>query len=68
VGFGLTFLFMSLLVNWAGIPYLAAQVATTGIVMFWSFAAHRIWTFSAGKTANRTLGQKADVETSFPPS
>jgi putative flippase GtrA len=48
VGFGLTFLFMSLLVNWAGIPYLPAQVATTGIVMFWSFAAHRIWTFSAG--------------------
>jgi putative flippase GtrA len=48
VGFGLTFSFMSLLVNWAGIPYLPAQVATTGIVMFWSFAAHRIWTFSAG--------------------
>lgn len=47
VGFGLTFLFMSLLVSWAGIPYLPAQVATTGIVMFWSFAAHRIWTFSA---------------------
>jgi putative flippase GtrA len=57
VGFGLTFLFMSLLVNWAGIPYLAAQVATTGIVMFWSFVAHRIWTFSAGKIANRALGQ-----------
>ena len=46
VGFGLTFLFMSLLVNAAGVPYLAAQVATTGIVMFWNFAAHKIWTFS----------------------
>ncbi|MGH6840453.1 MAG: GtrA family protein [Methylocella sp.] len=68
VGFGLTFLFMSLLVNWAGISYLPAQVATTGIVMFWSFVAHRIWTFSAGKTANRALGQKADFKTSFPPS
>ena len=48
VGFGLTFLFMSLLVNWAGIPYLPAQVATTGIKKVLSFAAHRIWTFSAG--------------------
>lgn len=48
IGFGLTFLFMSLLVNRAGIPYLLAQVATTGVVMFWNFAAHRIWTFSAG--------------------
>jgi putative flippase GtrA len=46
VGFGLTYLFMSLLVNRAGIPYLPAQVATTGIVMFWSFAAHKTWTFS----------------------
>ena len=45
VGFGLTYLFMSLLVNRAGIPYLPAQAATTGIVMFWSFAAHRLWTF-----------------------
>lgn len=48
VGLGLTFLFMSLLINWARVPYLLAQVATTGIVMFWSFAAHRIWTFSTG--------------------
>ena len=45
VGFGLTYIFMSLLVNGAGIPYLPAQVATTGIVMLWSFAAHRLWTF-----------------------
>jgi putative flippase GtrA len=46
VGFGLTYLFMSLLVNGAGIPYLPAQVATTGIVMLWNFAAHKMWTFS----------------------
>ena len=45
VGFGLTYVFMSLLVNRAGIPYLPAQVATTGIVMLWNFAAHKIWTF-----------------------
>ena len=45
VGLGLTYIFMSLLVHTVGIPYLPAQVATTGIVMLWSFAAHRMWTF-----------------------
>ena len=45
VGFGLTYIFMSLLVDGAGIPYLPAQVATTGIVLLWNFAAHRLWTF-----------------------
>jgi putative flippase GtrA len=45
VGFGLTYVFMSILVNRAGIPYLPAQVVTTGIVMLWSFTAHKIWTF-----------------------
>lgn len=45
VGFGLTYVFMSLLVDRGGIPYLPAQVATTGIVMLWSFAAHKLWTF-----------------------
>jgi putative flippase GtrA len=45
VGFGLTYLFMSLLVDRAGIPYLPAQVVTTGVVMLWSFAAHKLWTF-----------------------
>ncbi|MGH6836740.1 MAG: GtrA family protein [Methylocella sp.] len=59
VGFGLTYVFMSLLVKWAGVPYLPAQVATTGIVMLWSFAAHRLWTFSAGR---RTKGTAAAVE------
>jgi putative flippase GtrA len=49
VGFGLTYIFMSLFVHAAGIPYLPAQVATTGIVMFWNFAAHSLWTFPAGR-------------------
>ncbi len=48
VGFGLTYIFMSLFVHAAGIPYLPAQVATTGIVLLWNFAAHRMWTFPAG--------------------
>jgi putative flippase GtrA len=45
VGFALTYLFMSLLVVFCGIPYLPAQVATTLVVMLWGFAAHRAWTF-----------------------
>jgi putative flippase GtrA len=53
VGFGLTYIFMSLFVRAAGSPYLPAQVATTGIVMFWSFAAHRLWTFPADRDGKR---------------
>jgi putative flippase GtrA len=45
VGFGLTYVFMSLLVHGARVPYLPAQIVTTGILLLWNFAAHRIWTF-----------------------
>ena len=47
VGFLLTFLFMGLLVDRWHQPYLLAQVATTGCVMFWTFAANRFWTFAS---------------------
>jgi putative flippase GtrA len=43
---GLTYSFMSLFVNVAHVPYLAAQVATTGVVTLWTFLAHRMWTFA----------------------
>ncbi len=45
IGFGLTGCVMALLVRVGGAPYLPAQVATTGIVLVWSFLAHKIWTF-----------------------
>jgi putative flippase GtrA len=45
VGFGLTGLLMAVLNGILGLPYLLAQVLTTGVVLFWSFLAHRIWTF-----------------------
>ena len=45
VGFGLTGCAMALLVRILGTPYLPAQVATTGIVLVWSYLAHKIWTF-----------------------
>jgi putative flippase GtrA len=45
VGFCITYVFMHLFVERFGAPYLPAQVVTTGLVMFWSFAAHKFWTF-----------------------
>jgi putative flippase GtrA len=45
VGFGLTWLVMALFVRGMGLPYLPAQIVTTAIVLFWSFMAHKLWTF-----------------------
>ncbi|HRJ68782.1 MAG TPA: GtrA family protein [Beijerinckiaceae bacterium] len=45
VGFLLTFGFMHLFVERMGLPYLPMQIVTTGIVLVWSFVAHKIWTF-----------------------
>ena len=52
VGFGLTGLAMAAFTARLGWPYLPSQVLTTGLVMFWSFAAHRLWTFGT-RTAQR---------------
>ena len=46
VGFVVTFLLMGLFVDRWREPYLPAQVVTTGIVMFWTFTANRVWTFA----------------------
>ena len=46
VGLGLTFAVMTALTRRLGVPYLPAQVATTGLVMIWSFWANRLWTFA----------------------
>jgi putative flippase GtrA len=52
VGFGLTWALMSFSA-WLLGPrfgffhvYFAAQLVTTGIVLFWSFLAHKLWTFA----------------------
>lgn len=47
IGFGLTWLFVALFVRVLGAPYLPAQLVTTGIVLFWNFSAHKLWTFRA---------------------
>jgi putative flippase GtrA len=46
VGFLLTGMFMYVFTRWLGAPYLPAQVATTGLVLFWSFLANKLWTFA----------------------
>ena len=45
IGFGLTWGLVAFLVRVAGVPYLVAQLLTTACVLFWSFGAHRLWTF-----------------------
>lgn len=45
VGFVLTGLVMAALTGTLGLHYLPAQLATTGIVLVWSFLANRLWTF-----------------------
>ncbi len=48
VGFLLTGAFMHAFTGWLSMPYLLAQLVTTGIVLFWSFLAHKLWTFGGG--------------------
>ena len=45
VAFVMTWLLMRLFVERWHAPYLPAQMVTTGIVMVWTFAANRLWTF-----------------------
>jgi len=46
VGFALTYGAMRLFVDRLGAPYLPAQMVTTGVVMLWSFLAHKYWSFA----------------------
>lgn len=49
VGFCLTYVAMHILVDRLAFPYLPAQVVTTGLVTFWSFSAHKWWTFGLAR-------------------
>ncbi|MFY9328669.1 MAG: GtrA family protein [Georgfuchsia sp.] len=48
VGLALNTLFMWVGVELIGLYYLLSQVVTTGLVMIWSFAGNRYWTFHSG--------------------
>ena len=45
VGFLITGGLMTIFVEKMQIPYLLAQIITTGIVQFWSFLGNKLWTF-----------------------
>lgn len=45
IGFLITYGLMSLFVDRWSLPYVPAQVVTTGIVLIWSFFAHKYWSF-----------------------
>ncbi len=50
VGFCLTWVCMHVIHDRFGIHYLLAQILTTGIVLVWSFGAHKMWTFGPKQT------------------
>jgi putative flippase GtrA len=45
VGFCITYGMMHVLVERMTLPYFPAQIGTTLIVLFWSFLAHKFWSF-----------------------
>lgn len=49
IGLGLNCLFLSLLVEIAGLHWLAGQVLTTLLVLAWNFWVNRCWTFSCAR-------------------
>ncbi len=51
VGLCLNSAIMWALTHGLDLHYLLAQVIATGLVMVWSFAANRYWTFNAGPSA-----------------
>ena len=46
-GLALTAVLMTVGVDWLGVNYLLAQVATTGVVLLWNFFVNRSWTFGS---------------------
>jgi putative flippase GtrA len=48
IAFSLNALVMTVATEGAGLPYLVAQVLSTGIITMMTFAAHRAWTFGQG--------------------
>ena len=50
VGLFLNGVLMVLWVRGFSLGYLIAQIATTSIVLFWSFAANRVWSFASDRS------------------
>ena len=46
IGFSLTGLFVWLLAEKLGLQPMIARIISSGIVFFWNYAAHKLWTFA----------------------
>lgn len=51
VGLCLNALLMAGFTHGLGLPYLLAQVMTTGLVLFWHYTGNLLWTFRETRTA-----------------
>lgn len=47
VGFVLTGVLMAGLTEWLAVPYILAQISTTGVVLVWHYIANKFITFKA---------------------
>lgn len=54
VGLVLNTLFMWIGVDVIGAHYLLSQIVTTGLILVWSFAGNRFWTFQTTEPRERT--------------
>ena len=46
IGFSLTGVFVWLFADRMGLPPMVARMLSTGIVFFWNYLAHKMWTFA----------------------
>jgi putative flippase GtrA len=51
VGLCLNALLMAALAGTLGLPYILAQMLTTGLLLFWHYAGNALWTFREAKAA-----------------
>ncbi|MCW2274526.1 GtrA family protein [Rhodoblastus acidophilus] len=67
-GFFMTWALMALLTSKLGVPYILAQMFTTGLILVINFIVHRMWTFKAfssevdaGSREDNALKQKSQA-------
>jgi putative flippase GtrA len=57
VGLALTAILMAVGVSFLLLPYLLAQILTTGFVLFVNYTLHRLWTFAEEKPKDLNNGR-----------
>jgi dolichol-phosphate mannosyltransferase len=54
---------LTLLVQWTGLPYLAANLAGITAATAWNFSIHYYWTWNAAQTSSEMSSMKASTTT-----